>query len=165
MKDLMNSRDCTVLLLLHSQLLVIVVKFSGGGQIRRLRGLELCIGLYVKPIDNRTLRNIASAVQAQRTVYFLSAKRPVRESSCPRIGLSAKRLVREQACPRIVLSANWLSANWFVREKSSNLEDDPLMHQQPVQMLKDWHDAIGMASAELQQSRQTVAGIDNGCRK
>ena len=62
MKDLMNSTDCTVLLLLHSQLLAIVVKFSGGGQIRRLRGLELCIGLYVKPIDNRTLRNIASAV-------------------------------------------------------------------------------------------------------
>ena len=56
----------------------------------------------------------------------LSAKRPVRESSCPRIGLSVKRLVREWACPRIVLSANWLSANWFVREKSSYLPHNSL---------------------------------------
>ena len=43
---------------------------------------------------------------------------------CPRNDLSANRLVREWACPRIVLYANWLSANWFVREKSSNRCDD-----------------------------------------
>ena len=66
-----------------------------------------CVGHYEMSVSS-TARPRYTAEYVTELFYFryvaLSAKRPVHESSCPRIGLSAKRLVhrrvRELSCPR-----------------------------------------------------------------